>query len=65
MVYFLIQRLTVYPFETRHAVYKKKKHLCLFPQPIFEWNNTIRGHLGHNVRYENKNNNNNNLQLNF
>ena len=35
MVYFLIQRLTVYPFETRHAVYPKKKNLCLFPQTNF------------------------------
>ena len=29
MVYFLIQRLTVYPFETRHAVYKKKTFMPL------------------------------------
>ena len=65
MVYFLIQRLTVYPFETRHAVYPKKNIYASSLKPIFEWNNTIRGHLGHNVRYENNNNNNNNLQLNF
>ena len=35
MVYFLIQRLTVYPFETRHAVYKKKKTFMPLPSNQF------------------------------
>ena len=35
MVYFLIQRLTVYPFETRHAVYPKKKTFMPLPSNQF------------------------------